>query len=103
MPKTVKELQTFLGIADWFSNSIKNYSKKTAHVTGGTKQKEKSEWNEDRNNEFNTIKKEIKNIESIGILDYERDITLRTDASNFGWGCYFTKKLYRRITTFGIR
>ena len=36
----------------------------------------------ERINELNTIKKEIKNIESIGILDYGKYIILRTGASN---------------------
>ena len=85
IPKDVKELQAFLGSVGWFRNFIPNYSATTTNLTSRTKKTKSFQWTEEMNEEF-------VNIKELGILNYKKDITLRTDASNIGLGAVLVQK-----------
>ena len=57
----------------------------TTNLTSGTKKTKSFQWTEEMNEEF-------VNIKELGILNYKKDITLRTDASNIGLGAVLVQK-----------
>ena len=87
MPRTATELRRFLGLAGIFREFIKGYASKTAVLTDLLKGKiNKLCWNSVAEDAFENLKKEFKSIQNIKILDRQKKIVLRTDASRTGIG-----------------
>lgn len=91
-PKSIKEVQAFLGTAGWFRGHIKDYLIKTAKITDGLRNKSNFKCYDAMEKEFEQIKNEIKNTKGMGILDYKKEMILRTDASNIGIGAVLLQK-----------
>ena len=101
-PETKRQMKSFLGLANYFRDHIKNHSmivmplqrlvdnysrSKSAHI--------KIKWNDECEEAFNNIKEAIDNCPLLWFLDNTSPICLATDASDYGIGAY----LYQVITS----
>src|SRR3954454_12135606 len=55
-PRTVKEVQAFLGFANYYQQFIRNYSRYTTPLTKLTKKNQPFKWKEEQRRAFNEIK-----------------------------------------------
>lgn len=86
-PKTMKDLRRFLGIANWVRCFIPKFADLTYKMTESLKKiRGNWEWSEELEDEFNTFKKNLENIDEIILPDYKKKFILKTDASNSGIG-----------------
>ena len=88
VPSKIKDVRKFLGSVNWLRAYIKNIAEKTYFLTSSLKVKDERHWQWTKNmqTEFESIKNEIKEIERLQIVDYDKMFVLRTDASNVGIG-----------------
>ena len=91
-PKTKKELQSFLGTANYHSRFVDNYGAKTTKLYEILQNdKTMEDWTDEHSKEFTEIQQEI-NKEVIRYHpDYEKDFILETDASNTGVGAILSQ------------
>jgi hypothetical protein len=82
-PKSVKDIQIFLGFANFYRRFIKNYSKITAPLTKLLRKESKFTWNDAAQDSFDSLKKSFTTAPILTHFDPERNIVLETDASDF--------------------
>ena len=89
-PKTMKQMQSFLGAALFFQPFVPNYSSLTAPLHDMTKQSfnwsDPSTWTTDYLVIFNKVKDALVNATAIFYPNYDLQWILRTDASQVGVG-----------------
>jgi phospholipid-translocating ATPase len=87
-PTKLKEMQSFLGAANFFSSHVPRYSEVTAPLFGMLHKyfdwSNPSSWTQDYEAIFQSLKEALLNSCSIFYPDYSLDWTLRTDASIVG-------------------
>jgi len=88
-----KQLKSFLGVAVYFKDHIRNYSDKVRglhamiHNYAANKSKRLT-WSTETSLAFENIKKEINQLPLLYFLDDTSPIFLQTDASDYGIGAY---------------
>jgi hypothetical protein len=96
-PTTLKSLQKFVGMVNYFSSHIRNYSNLMRPLNelkrGLTKPGSVIVWDEEADQAFESVKHEIENCPTLFFIDESAPITLMTDASDYGIGAY----LYQTI------
>lgn len=87
-PETVKELQSFLGFANYYNQYIKDFAEITAPLYEKLRKKEKNLviWNNECENAFNELKLRINTDIAVHIPNFDIPFVLTTDASNHGIG-----------------
>jgi hypothetical protein len=85
-PTTLKELQAFLGLANYYRKFIKDFSLKAIPLTNMTKKDQPYEWKEEQQEAFKELKKAITSNPVLAMFDPKKPITIETDASNFAIG-----------------
>lgn len=109
MPETLKQLQHFLGMCNFFSRFIPNYVLKAQSLTSfqnKNKNEFKKQWDtfrEELQKAFENIKTEISNITSTNLPNFKLPFTLNVDASDHSIGgvlhqnnmpvCFYSRKL----------
>lgn len=93
-PKNISECRKFLGLVNWFRTHIKELASKTYYMYRSLSVKNDRgwKWMDNMDNEFKNIKEEIKNIKTLAILNYNKELILRTDASNIGIGAVLMQR-----------
>ena len=89
MPKSVKEMQRFLGTALFFKSFVPNFSAKCHLLHEMTKVKfnwKPESWSHDYVGAFNNLKNELADSIAIHFPDYDLKWTLRVDASDHAVG-----------------
>ena len=86
VPKSVKELQSFLGFANFYRRFIERYSKITTPMTVLTRKDVVFQWNREANDAFEELKKKFTQAPILQTFDPERQIVLETDASDYAIG-----------------
>lgn len=106
MPKSIKSVQSVLGIFNYVRNFIPNFSehakfltdelssknaeaagaKRSRSATNSVKQNPKFSWSEDDSASFVKLKQLVLNAPLLQYIDYSRPIYIRCDASRFGCG-----------------
>lgn len=87
LPKTQKEIKSFLGITGFYRRFIKDYSKIAHHLIKYLKQGAKIDTNDkEYKTAFEKLKKLLKNDPILIHPDFDKTFTLVTDASNFALG-----------------
>jgi len=86
-PKTVTDVQCFLGFANFYRRFIKDYSKVVAPLTKMTK-KEGGKyvpflWGQEQQADFDLLKKAFTSAPILRHFDYDREIIVETDASDY--------------------
>ena len=94
-PTSVKELQSFLGFANFYRRFIEGYSRITAPLTDLTRKdpdgskhqgKQPFTWGTTAESAFQALKKKFTSAPILATFDPERQIVLETDASDYAIG-----------------
>ena len=92
-PKVAKELKTFLGLANYFHQHIRNLSHHTkvleTLIPNYTKNSTKVlNWSEETDASYAYIIEQIKECPTLYFLTEDGEVVLETDASDYGIGAY---------------
>lgn len=92
-PKTVKQLQSFLGCIQWFKRFVPNLAEKVYILYKLTAKGEKFSWNENHTKAFENVKNYFLNppVLKFPIFDKESTFVLTTDASNYALGAILSQ------------
>lgn len=85
-PGTVKEVQGFLGFANFYRRFIKDYSKEAEPLTRLTRKEQRFVWDNEAKQAFEKLKKCFTTAPVLKTFDPKRKIILETDASDFAIG-----------------
>jgi hypothetical protein len=85
-PTTVKEVQSFLGFANFYRRFIQGYSAIAKPLSELTKKDIKFEWTEEATKAFEELKSRFTTAPILTTFDPERQIILETDALDFAIG-----------------
>ena len=101
VPKTIGQLRSFLGTANFSRTFIQNFSTIARPLTEATSGKFASKnasilWDEPEQRAFEELKRALIQAPALAVPDEDKPFTLYTDASNFGIGtalCQWNDKL----------
>ena len=89
-PATIRDVQCFLGFANFYRIFIQNYSKIAASLTRLTC-KDKLEWSTEADQAFETLKKAFTTAPILTHPDFQKPFFLETDASDFALGAVLSQ------------
>jgi len=89
-PRTVKEIQSFLGLANYNRKFIPDYSRVAIPLTKLTKKDIPFKWTSDQENAFQALKKMCTTLPTLRIFDVKLPIQVETDASDLAIGACLT-------------
>jgi hypothetical protein len=98
LPRSKKELKSFLGLANFFRDHVKGHSllshPLSAMLEGYTKRTRQQmvPWTTETIESFEKLKMAVNNCQKLYFLDYSNEIYLQTDASDYGAGAYLFQK-----------
>ena len=96
-PKTVKEVQSFLGFANFYRRFIEGYSRLTRPLTDLTKKSEKFVWSEECSRAFEGLKKRFTSAPILRHFDPELPCVVECDASDFALGAVLSQEVNGRL------
>lgn len=85
-PKTVKDIQSFLGFANYYRRFIKKFSKIAGPLTSLLQKDEPFIWNEDREKAFQSLKTPFSTAPVLRLFDPTLTTRVTTDASDYALG-----------------
>ncbi|KAG9192563.1 hypothetical protein G6011_11297 [Alternaria panax] len=91
-PKTVKDVQSFLGFANYYRKFIKDYSKITTPLSEITKKEIGFKWNEEHQEAFDRIKQIFLEAPVLEMYDPKRGTRVETDASDYALGAVLSQQ-----------
>ena len=91
-PTKVKELQRFLGFANFYRRFIDNYSKRTKNMNSLLKKGKPYIWAEAQQQEFEDLKNAFATAPILASADFTKQFILETDASNFAIGAILSQR-----------
>ena len=93
VPKNVKELQSFLGLANYYRRFIKNHSKIVAPLTALTRKDQDYIWTDSQQHAFDAIKQALTTAPVLAAPRDELPYTIRvtTDASDYAIGAVLSQ------------
>ena len=91
VPKTVKDIRSFLGLAGYYRRFIKNFANYSAPLTELTKTNVPFEWTKTQQQAFDALKSSLCNPPVLSYPTEEGMYVLDTDASNYGIGAVLSQ------------
>jgi len=91
VPKTPKQLKSFLGLPGYYRKFIKDCSKKCEPLTRLLKKNVKFEWSAEQQNAFEGLKQALVSAPILAHPDFTKKFILQTDASIDGIGGVLTQ------------
>lgn len=91
IPKTVSEIQSFLGLIGYYRKFVKDLAKITKPLTQCLKKGSKITHNQQFIEAFNDCKKLLVNAPILQYPDFTKEFILTTDASNFALGAVLSQ------------
>ncbi|KAI6789405.1 hypothetical protein KC331_g215 [Hortaea werneckii] len=91
-PKTVKDIQSFLGLANYNRKFIKDYSKTAKPLTDLTKKDTPFNWTQNHEDAFQKLKQQCMEAPTLRIFDPKLPIQVETDASDMAIGACLTQE-----------
>ncbi|KAJ3518444.1 hypothetical protein NM688_g9438 [Phlebia brevispora] len=92
VPAKVKQVQAFLGFANFYRRFIQDFAKIAKPLTTLTKKDQPWVWGEDQQNAFEALKKAFISAPILRIPDDVNPFRLATDASDFAIGATLSQK-----------
>jgi len=90
-PKNLKELQSFLGLCNFYRKFIKDFAKIIEPLRTLLKKENNFNWNSEAENAFKKLKESFKIGEVLIFPDPEKEFVVETDASDFAVGCVLSQ------------
>ena len=91
-PKTPSEVRSFLGLAGYYRRFIEGFSKIAVPLTQLTKKENKFEWNEKRQEAFETLRGKFCEALVLTLPEGTEDFVVFSDASSHGHGCVLMQR-----------
>ncbi|KAH7551149.1 reverse transcriptase [Bipolaris maydis] len=91
-PNTVKDVQSFLGFANYYRKFIKDYSKITAPLTEITKKGNRFQWEQEHQEAFERIKQIFLEAPVLEMYSPQRPTRVETDASDYALGAVLSQQ-----------
>jgi hypothetical protein len=82
-PRNVKDVQSFLGFANFYRRFVKGYSNIVTPMTRLTRKNTHFIWSDECSQSFETLKQAFTTAPILRHFDYDRDIIVETDASDY--------------------
>ena len=92
LPRTIKQLQSFLGLTGYYRKFIKDYSKIAAPLFKATKKGKKFVIDDSGENAFNVLKNCLTSSDFLIFPNFHDTFRLETDASDIGLGAVLSQK-----------
>lgn len=94
VPKTIKEVRRFVGMASWYRRFVRNFAELAAPLHNLTKktQARKLVWNEEANNAFQSLKSQLIQSPVLASPDFSKKFYIQADASNKSIGSVLIQK-----------
>lgn len=89
---TVKEVQAFIGFANFYRRFIQRYSKITTPLTELTKKDKAFNWSEQVQQAFEKLKERFTKVSILTMFDPKQKLAVETDASDFAIGACLSQK-----------
>ena len=86
VPKKLKDVQSFLGLCNYYRKFIENFSSIVRPLTALTKKKVKFHWGKEQQQAFDTMKHRLVNYPVLRHFRFDLPVEIHTDASNHGLG-----------------
>lgn len=83
IPKDVKQVQGFIGLANYYRRFIQGFSKIAAPMTNATKKDREFQWTPECQQAFDEIKQRVTSAPVLAMFDPDKPTELETDASDF--------------------
>ena len=90
-PKSLKDLQSFLGLCNFYRKFIKNFASIMEPMRLLLKKNTTFLWNKEAEVSFNQLKESFKNNELVIFPDHEKEFVVETDARDFAFGCVLSQ------------
>jgi hypothetical protein len=92
-PKSLRDVQSFLGFANFYRRFIKNFSKICRPLTESTKGKRKDwHWTSEMEESFEVLKERFTTAPILTHFDPTKTCIVETDASDFALGAILSQK-----------
>ena len=92
-PKNLKELQSFLGLCNFYRKFIKNFAKIIEPLRILLRKDSVFAWNPKADDAFNKLKASFTTSEILIFPDPEKEFVIETDASDFAVSCILSVKM----------
>jgi len=85
-PRNVKEVQKFLGLANYYKRFIKDFAKIAAPLHVLVRKEQKWKWEKEQEEVFEKLKAVFTTEPVLAILDIDREMRVEADASDYATG-----------------
>ena len=96
-PKCVKDVQGFLGFANFYRHFIKDFAKLASSLTALTRKDKEFQWTPIEETTFQAIKKAFSSAPVLLHFDPDKECTVKTDASDFVSGAVYSQPDHESI------
>ena len=86
VPRNIKEVQKFLGLANYYRRFIKDFTRIAAPLHVLVRKEQKWKWEKKQEEVFKKLKMVFTTEPILAILDIDREIIVETDASDYAIG-----------------
>ena len=91
-PKKVKEVQSFLGLANYYRRFIEDFSKEAAPLHKLTRKDQPWKWGDEEIAAFNALKNKFIAKPILAMVDTTKELQVESDASNYATGAVLSMK-----------
>jgi len=92
IPRSLTEVQSFLGFANFYRRFIQDYSRVARPLTELTKKTDKWTWNKEAETAFKDLKQRFTTAPILAHFDAQRPVLIETDASDFAIGAVLSQR-----------
>ena len=106
VPKNVKELRQFLGLANYLHKYTRNYADVVRPLTQLLRNDTSWEWNDERHASFLRVKESLQKAPILALPDHSKAFHVVCDASKFAIGCalmQFDDEGHERVVSYQSR